>query len=267
MLRSDCKVFFDTWKGRLVYIGQPADEAYWDSHWVEGLSRKISKPDRFVVSTTKKYLPVGARVVDAGCGIARTVYGLHVSGYDAYGIDFAPETVKAVNCAVPELKVSVADVRDMSQFGDGFFDGVWSLGVVEHFYDGYDDIAREMNRLIQPGGYAFVTVPSMSALRWVKAILRRYPRWGGKGKENFYQFVLSSDSVVANFSAAGFKLVATKGCAGFKGLKDESGPLRPLLQRLYDSRLKPAKLACAVADRVLSPITFHTKLYVFQKPA
>lgn len=176
MLRSDCTVFFDHANQRLVYIGHPADEGYWDGHWAARLSATdIQKPDKFVVAATQKYLPKGATVVDAGCGVARTVYGLQQAGYDAYGVDFAPDTVNTINRLVPDLQVRLGDVRDMP-FPDGFFQGVWSLGVVEHFYDGFDQIAADTARILSAGGYAFVTVPSMSPLRRLKAKLSLYPK-------------------------------------------------------------------------------------------
>lgn len=265
MLRSECKVYFDRLNDRLVYVGQPADEAYWDGHWIDGLAHKISKPDRFVRETTKRYLPLGAKVIDAGCGLARTVYGLHAAGFDAYGVDFAPATVEAINKAVPELKVSLADVRDMGKFPDGFFDGVWSLGVVEHFYDGYEPILSETRRLIRPGGYAFVTVPSMSPLRRLKALIGMYGPWNEQGKEHFYQFILPSPKVIKDFEAVGFKLIATKGRGGYKGFKDEVALLQPAMQRIYNGHSFFAKAFLQVMDRILTPFAYHSRLYVFQR--
>lgn len=265
MLRSDCEVYFDSPNGRLVYTGSPADEAYWDGHWAENLSRKIARPDRFVVAITKKYLRPGSKVVDAGCGLARTVYGLHSAGYEAYGVDYASATVNAINKAAPDLRVSLADVRDMRMFNDGFFDGVWSLGVIEHFYDGYDAIVLETKRLVRPGGYAFVTVPSMSPLRKLKARLGSYPKWDGTNKENFYQFVLQPKKIIQDFEATGFRLVATQARGGYKGFKDEVDLLRPAMQSVYNNRTFISRIFLQVIDRILTPFAFHTKLYVFQR--
>jgi SAM-dependent methyltransferase len=266
MLKTDCSVYFDAPRDRLVYVGQAADEGYWDSHWLANLKADyIRQSNRFVVDVTRRFLPTGSKVVDAGCGLARTVYGLHQAGYDAYGIDFAPDTVATINRLAPELKVAVADVRDMGSFSDGFFDGVWSLGVIEHFYDGYEPILKETHRLIRPGGYAFVTVPSMSPLRKLKALMGAYPPWKGQGRNEFYQFILPTATVVQSFEAAGFKLLSSKGRAGFKGFKDEAGPLLPALQAVYDSKAKPSRAVLVVLDMLLRPLTFHTKLYVFQK--
>lgn len=258
-------MYFDHENARLVYVGKPADETYWDGHWSEDLHRRIAKPDKFVVSTTKKFLPVGSKVVDAGCGLARTVYGLDLAGYEAYGVDYATTTVAAINSAMPSLKVSFGDVRDMGSFETAFFDGLWSLGVIEHFYDGYGPILEETHRLIRQGGYAFVTVPSMSPLRKIKASLGLYPAWNGENKKDFYQFALSPKTIIRDFETRGFKLVSSGNRGGYKGLKDEASFLRPLMQKIYDSRALPARALLLTLDRLLTPFSFHTKLYVFRK--
>lgn len=268
MLKNYCDVYFDAPNARLVYVGKSADEGdFWDEHWLTTLTAAdIRKPDRYVVNMTKRYLPMGSKVVDAGCGVARTVYGLHQAGFDAYGVDFAPKTVATLNRLVPELKISVADVRNMSQFEDGFFDGLWSLGVIEHFYDGYEQIVRETQRLIRPGGYAFVIVPAMSPLRRIKAALGAYSTWTGAQKEAFYQFILPPTTVVRDFESAGFRLASTHSRGGFKGFKDEMWPsLRSVLQALYDNKFKPARALLMAMDLLLRPVTYHTKLWVFQK--
>lgn len=264
---SDRTIYYDQPHDRLVYVEGPADQDYWDAHWNKMFALMARQPDHFVLGTTKKYLPKGAKVVDAGCGTARTVFGLHRAGYEAYGVDLAPQTVARVKELMPELNIAVADVRNMSMFSDGFFDGVWSLGVIEHFYDGYEDIVEETHRLLRLGGYAFVTVPAMSPLRRRKARVGGYPRWDARHKERFYQFALTPKSVVENWERAGFRLISSKGRGGFSGVKDELPLLRPLLQKFYDSEIKPLRLARAFLDRMLNPITYHSRLYVFVKEA
>lgn len=247
---------------RLVYVGTPANEAFWDDRWAERLTEKdVKTPDRFVVSTTKRYLPVGSRVIDAGCGMARTVYGLKQAGYEALGLDYAPATVNALDRIAPELDIRLGDVREMP-FPDEHFDGVWSLGVVEHFYDGFSDIAEETARVLKPGGFAFVTVPSMSPLRILKARLGAYPKHNGSS-EGFYQFALPKETVVREFEKHGFELIESRGRGGFLGLKEELK--LPGMQRFYESRLRPLRAARVAMDMILSPFSFHTRLYVFRK--
>jgi len=54
-----------------------------------------------------------------------------------------------------------SDVRKLN-FPDHYFDGYWSLGVIEHFYKGYDEIIHKIYRVLHPGGFLFLTVPEMS---------------------------------------------------------------------------------------------------------
>ena len=218
-----------------------------------------------MVRTTQKHLPKGAKVLDAGCGLARTVFGLQQAGFEAYGIDFAPETIAQINRLAPQLRVSLGDVRSMPQFAEGFFDAVWSLGVVEHFYEGYESIVRETARVLRRGGLAFVTVPSMSPLRRLKAGLGAYPPWNGASVAGFYQFVLAPEDIVRDFTAGGFKFLRSKPRGGTLGLKDEARVLRSLLQPFYDSKRRPLRLLRAALDRVLGPLTHHTRLYIFER--
>ncbi len=75
-----------------------------------------------------------ARVIDAGGGTGTTVFGLHKAGFDAHDIDYDKKTVATINSLFPELKVQVADIHKIP-FEHVYFDGVWSLRVIEHFYD------------------------------------------------------------------------------------------------------------------------------------
>jgi SAM-dependent methyltransferase len=265
MRRDDCRVEYDSENRRLVYFGNDADETYWDDHWAERLVEKdVKRADPFVVAWTRRYLPPGARVLDGGCGLGNTVWGLQQAGYDAVGVDYASETVAAVNRIAPELTVLQADVHDLP-FPTESLDGVWSLGVIEHFPQGYGGITQEMWRILKPGGYAFVTVPAMSPVRRWKAARGAYPSFSGQF-ERFYQFVLASEAVVQSFEAQGWQHVRSVPRGGFKGLKDEWDALRPALQRVYDSKFKLARYARAGLNRALAPMSYHTKLFVFRKP-
>ena len=179
------KVFYDKENNRLVYIGKAATSEYWDEHWLSNkdLKQIVTRGSRFVVKITKKYLRKGSKILEGGCGIGDKVYTLQKAGYDAYGVDYAETTVKRVKELFPDLKIRVADVRRLP-FEDGFFDGYWSLGVIEHFYEGYDEIALEMKRVLRKGGILFLTCPVMSPLRRLKAKMGLYPLFKEE-KRNF----------------------------------------------------------------------------------
>lgn len=266
MKRDQCSVMYDRANNRLVYRGRDADEQSWDDRWSGSIeAASIKRGDPFVVGKTRQKLPVGARVLDAGCGLAQTVWGLQKAGFKAYGVDYAPETVSAVRDLVPELDIRLADVRDMP-FNDSFFDGVWSLGVIEHFAEGYAPILLEMWRVLKPGGLAFVTVPSLSPLRRAKAALDLYPKFDGE-YHDFYQFVLSPPEIIRSFEDQGWRYLGGQARGGFKGFIDELGPHGRTLRSFNDRADRVSRLFRAAANRVLAPASFHTRFYLFQKPA
>ncbi|MGR3318584.1 MAG: class I SAM-dependent methyltransferase, partial [Candidatus Anammoxibacter sp.] len=98
---------------------------------------------------------------------------LHKAGFDAYGVDIAQDTVRTIRKRRPEIKIEIADVRKLP-FSDEYFDGYWSLGVIGHFYDGYDKVFHEMRRIIRGGGYLFLSFPHMSFLRNCKVRRNKY---------------------------------------------------------------------------------------------
>lgn len=195
------------------------------------------------------------------------MYALHTAGYDVHGIDLAPETIRKIKSSAPELKVSLGDVRQLD-FPDSCFDGYWSLGVIEHFWEGYDATLAEMIRVLRPGGYAFVTFPSTNWLRKRKIRLCRYSSVSDAAdsvRSSFYQFILDPETVVQDFQKMGLQVVALKRLDGIKGLKDEVAFLHPILQRLYDSSGALPRLVRQSLNVLLSPFSGHLVLAVFQK--
>ncbi len=264
------KRYFDKANKRLVYVGQAANDAYWDRHWQKQdpifHRRPRIRGRDLVVGNTRKYLPLGAKILEGGCGLGTNVYALHHYGYDTYGVDFAKKAVEAVNRSAPELKVTVGDVRNLP-FEDGLFDGYWSLGVIEHFYEGYGSILGEMHRVLRDEGCLFLTVPVMSLLRRYKARLFKYPEYeeSGQTKRDFYQFAFDHRAISDDLESKGFKLIDFKPYGGIKGLKDEIPLLKPCLQRLYDKNGRCANLTKKMLNLALNPFTNHMGLFIMQK--
>jgi len=229
---------------------------------------KCVKMDRnpFIVNTTAKYLPKRSKILEGGCGRADKVYALWIAGYDAYGVDYAKETVAKINETVPELKVTFGDIRHLD-FPDCFFDGYWSIGVIEHFFDGYMSIAEEMHRVIRKKGYLFITVPTMSVLRKIKASLRLYPGYEDDNeiRKKFYQFALSKESVIENFHSIGFKCVKYSHRDGVKGLKDEIAILNPPLQWCWEAKSIFARVMKKITDITVKNFSGHMAFFVFKK--
>jgi SAM-dependent methyltransferase len=260
--------YYDRLKKALVYCHQRSSPQMWDRHWLtENVAASITRKNRFLNRVTTGYLQSGAKILEGGCGTGRNVFSLQQIGFDAYGIDYATKTVALAHSLFPELKILEGDVRHLP-FHAASFDGYWSLGVIEHFFEGFNDIAVEMARVIRPDGYLFLSFPHMHSLRRLKARLGLYPLLPDRfapDKDNFYQFALPEEGVISYFRNLGFELVSRKRTAGLKGFKDEIGWCRPLLQRMYDSRLFVVQVGNKLLDLLLSRYCGHSILLILRK--
>ena len=272
--------YYDKHHKRLIYIAETASPEYWDHHWEsKNLRAEITKKhfDQLVIPTTKKYLAPGSRVLEGGCGTGVHVFGLRQNGFESIGVDNAPETVRLAKEAVPEMDIRLGDVLTLD-FEDNYFDGYWSIGVIEHFWDGYEPVLSEMKRLLKPGGYLFLTFPYMSPLRKWKARRGQYPMHEhmrsldspfGLARDDaphhFYQFALNHHDIIKTFEARGFTLVQTKPFDGFKGLTDESPAALRLLSPIARGRSLVAKILKITLSVLMQKITGHSILVVLQK--
>ncbi len=260
--------YFDAKNQRLVYISRQATPEFWDECWDDDQFKKTVtsvSPLSFVHKKTKQYLPLGAAILEGGCGRGQYVYALKKWGYQAYGVDYAPETIKRIQDVFPELDVKEGDVRALP-YETNFFDGYWSFGVIEHFYDGFEPIMKEMHRVVKPGGYVFVTFPYMSPLRRLKAKLKQYLYFEESlvDKTKFYQFALNAKNVRDRASNEGLILKELYPLDGIKGLKDEVGFLKPILQFIYNSKLLPFKILRHIINIVCRHFSGHSILCIFE---
>lgn len=230
-------------KQSIAMFKQKADSNFWDKHWeINNLRSHIvsSKFSDFILRPLKKYLP-GEKglILEGGCGRAQNVYCMKHNGYNAIGVDFATNTIEAVKEAVPELNVMVGDVRHLP-FNDGEIAGYWSIGVIEYFWDGYDDILNEMARVIRnKGGFLFITFPYMSPLRKLKCLLGRYnTSFQYEDIRNFYQYCLDRQQVICDLAKRGFILRETIPFDGIKGFKDEASHCVLLIMEKVQNDIK-----------------------------
>lgn len=262
--------YYDKENNCLIYTGKASNQEYWDAHWdkntIEKLYPKKISPFDYVINTSKKYLPKNSLILEGGCGTGQQVFKLQKSGFNAIGIDFAEKTVETVKKAKPELDIRLDDVRNLD-FADNYFDGYWSFGVIEHFYKGYEEIIKEMYRVLKPGGYLFITFPHMSSLRKIKAKKEKYPKWKENDEEikNFYQFALDEQKVIADLENLNFKLIKKQHLAGIKGLKDEIAYIKKPLQKIFDSRSFLGMALSKIISLIFNKFSSHSVLLVLRK--
>jgi len=253
----------------VAFFREKASPEYWDRHWSVNNLRAIlleSKNDWLFTPIVKRYLPPGSTILEGGCGLGQIVHALHYQGYKAIGVDFAPETIKNINEAIPELDVRYGDVRAL-EFPDNCLDGYISGGVIEHFWGGYAPIIKEMHRTLREGGLLFITFPHLSLLRRMKIALNMYPKIESTllddYKDIFYQYAFKLSSVQANLEELGFSLKEKQIFGGIKGFKDEVPLLKHVLQDIFDNKrgrkMKPH------LDRLLKTFASHLAFLVMEK--
>jgi SAM-dependent methyltransferase len=256
--------YYDKKNNRLVQVGVRADCKFWDAHWGNNPSAAF-RPRSFIIPVVKKFLRQG-KILEAGCGRGDKVCLLQQAGYQALGVDYAPQAVERARQLRPDLDIRVADALQLP-FSDEFFDGYLSLGVIEHFYQGYEPLLREMVRVLKPGGWAFVSFPFISPLRAAKIRRGVYPLWEdpATAPDNFYQFILSPRQVISDFQGLGLEVKYIVFHDATKGIKDELELLKRPLQRIYDSPRIYMRGLKYFIDKIFSPAAGHLALVVFSK--
>jgi len=256
-------------KQAIAFYLEKATPEFWDKHWQTDQLQEVirrTKDGGLFIPAVKRRLPPGSTVLEGGCGRGQIVHALQYQGYKAIGIDFAAQTIQNIREAAPELDVRVGDVRAL-ELPDGSLDGYVSVGVIEHFWDGYDAIAKEMYRTLKVGGFLFVSFPYLSPLRKLKIKLRQYPFSESSTlddrREQFYQFALDAARVQADLETLGFEPKEQVTYDGIKGFKDEVMLFKPYLQQVYDGK-RGQRWRQRLND-IFLPFASHCALLVLKK--
>jgi SAM-dependent methyltransferase len=266
------KVYDLNKKSIICYSDSPTPEM-WDKQWGINSDKDLINLhnvslNTFVSDITKRYINCNdGAILEGGCGLAQHVNSLFKNGYNVIGIDFANKTVQILNRLFPHLNIYQNDVRALN-LADNSLIGYWSLGVIEHFENGYDDIASEMKRVIKPGGFLFITHPYISPLRKLKIFFKLYPTSVTHTTSgDFYQYILCKQSTISHFRSLGFELRLVKPIAGLKGFKDEVKIFNRFLQTLYNYRGSSLIIRSFIysIDHLLNLISGHSCLIVLQK--
>ena len=147
---------------------------------------RLTQPDDGAVEflltcqTLDRYLPPWARVLDIGAGPGRYSIWLAQHGHRVVLADLSPELLRIAREQVARAgvvdrveAVVEADACDLSRWDDASFDAVLALGPFYHLPDPNDRerAARELTRVLRPGGHAFVALmPRYAFLRRTLAI-------------------------------------------------------------------------------------------------
>lgn len=242
-----------------------------------------------------KYFDRSHKLLEAGCGTGRWVKYLHDKGYDICGLEISHETVNHVTRRWPALTVIQGDCEN-SPFPNGTFDGIISLGVVEHWPEGPSKPLQDIFRTLKVGGLAIITVPCQNTIRQMKARLwleelkqapRAIARAVFKQKPSkvfrlsrhykfavhpaigsFFEYRMTPVQFRAELEAVGFQVVEHVGSSSMWGLYYDLNPFG-LLVKNRDWQLETSTIAHFVAS-LMSRHSFsfeHMQLAVVRRPS
>lgn len=142
-----------------------------------------------------KGLPVGARVLDVGCGRGVLLQSLADQGCEAFGFEISGTAAAGLD---PRVDLRIANSLMEAEYPDDFFDQIVIWHVLEHVPNPRE-VMQEIHRILKPGGRVAVSVPNFSSLQ----ARASGPAW----------FHLDSPRHLHHFSFRGLKQLVTK--AGF----------------------------------------------------
>lgn len=117
--------------------------------------------NRCIVAAVKKYAPSGF-ILDIGGGNGFVASGLIDAGFDAVLLEPGPEgaqNARRTRC-IPDV---ICSSLDDAAIHDGVVPAAGMFDVIEHIEDDRA-VAAEVNRILQPRGYFYLTVPAFNWL-------------------------------------------------------------------------------------------------------
>lgn len=240
-----------------------------------------------------KYMPEGSYVLESGCGLGRYVKYLQDRERKMVGLEINSDAVKAVKKYWPDLEVIQGDAAD-SPFKANVFDGIISLGVIEHWTEGPNAPLKDIYRTLKPGGIALITVPCLNTVRKIKHFTwwnelrdqKALGRWlfhGGRKPnrlikdfkffthpsfEDFFEYRFTKKEFSDAVKNAGLEIVDHQPSAIMDGFYHELNPGHGLVK--FDNWAFKPTLAGRILNKGLSVFPFfhpHMQLIIARKPA
>jgi 2-polyprenyl-3-methyl-5-hydroxy-6-metoxy-1,4-benzoquinol methylase len=162
------------------------------------------------------HVPVGARVLDVGCGEGRFTSALARAGRETVGVDVAEEPLRRAREREPDLDMRLLPAEGRWPLEDVSFDAVFAGEVIEHVADTAGWLS-EVRRVLRSGGALVLSTPAHGPLTRLAL--------GLSGRAFAAHFDPRSDhlrfytrrTVVALLEDFGFERIETRGLGGLPG--------------------------------------------------
>jgi SAM-dependent methyltransferase len=175
--------------------------------------RRAMERDR-CYTLIRRYLPPGAKILDAGCGAGEWPTFLREKGYQVTGLDYSDELVARLRDMYPDGDWMQGSILDLPLPSESF-DGIISWGVIEHDENGPQTALREFARILRPGGRMIVTVPlhdgwNERASNYLIRLLETQNRAAGRTTHDvFFQYYMTEADLAAFASDTPLRVLDT----------------------------------------------------------
>ena len=153
----------------MAELEEKTDKGFWEDWWGESRTWRYRNIRKYLAvhkkfdKLFKAFLEKGNRkILEIGCaGGTQLVYFNKEFGYEPYGVDYSEE-----GCRIARENLKLHDISGQIICEDVFdasfeqeFDIVYSMGLIEHFFDP-DKIIDKHIELLKPGGILIITIPN-----------------------------------------------------------------------------------------------------------
>jgi len=166
-------------------------QKFWENNWREfDVDKKyFLNLEMYPIKHTLKYIKKNHKILECGFGAGRVIRHLHHNGYDITGIEKDPTIVSRLRTADPDLKISVGDLNDLTNY-ENKFDIILCFGVIGTIED--IDIAIEnLKKILKPNGKLLIYSIYSNFARFLQKKIQNYRNF--KLKDSFYSWIGSKN--------------------------------------------------------------------------
>jgi len=152
--------------GKLIKMDLNSNE--WDEHWSRRfimLNGFFNFYRKYVMSNAlshyiEKYFPKNGTFVECGSGSSLTSHLIKKYKRKLVALDISKKALEEAEANGKMDKFVHADITKKLPFGNESIDGIWNLGVMEHFSKKeIDKTMKEFHRTLKKGAYVIMFIP------------------------------------------------------------------------------------------------------------
>ena len=213
----------DCGHGMTIYteIIPDTQERFHSKRWTE--NRGIMEPVTSA-EAARRYADIrafdpGRNLLEVGCGTGEFLIAARSAGHSVIGLDLSQEVISYVRHRHPDLDVRCSTLESAGLPAESV-DVIAAFHVLEHVADPIG-LLCQMQRLLRPGGLAYIRVPNLDA--WYRRVLGR--NWWGFSVEHVGHF--TDDSISRALTAASLDVLAVR--SADSDPQSSMWPIAPLL--------------------------------------